>query len=89
MQLDGTAYVTDALKAAGVTTEQPDRVEVRPGDDGTAQVVVTRVARAERHETEPVDFATVQREDASLYKGREQGRPGGRPRRAHPAPSPR
>ncbi|GAA1626887.1 resuscitation-promoting factor [Georgenia ruanii] len=82
VQLEGTAYVTDALKAAGVTTENPDRVEIRPGADGTAQVVVTRVERTERQETQPVDFATVQREDASLYKGQskvvQEGLPGER-----------
>ncbi|KAE8765646.1 G5 domain-containing protein, partial [Georgenia thermotolerans] len=82
VQLEGTAYVTDALKAAGVTTQQPDRVEIRPGQDGAAQVVVTRVVRAERQETQPVDFATVQREDASLLKGQtkvvQEGVPGER-----------
>ncbi|WP_052436370.1 resuscitation-promoting factor [Georgenia sp. SUBG003] len=84
VQLDGEAYVKDALAAAGVELSPIDRVAVGSADDGTVQVTVTRVAAGERNETEAVDFSTVEREDGSLYVGEkkvvQEGAPGERTR---------
>jgi resuscitation-promoting factor RpfB len=84
VQLDGEAYVKDALEAADVEVARTDRIEVGSAADGTVEVTVTRVAGGERSETEAVDFNTVEREDGSLYVGEkkvvQEGAPGERTR---------
>ncbi|GAA3509929.1 ubiquitin-like domain-containing protein [Georgenia daeguensis] len=72
VELEGEAYVADALEAAGVEVSRTDRVEIGSADDGTVEVTVTRVVAGERTETEPVDFRTVEREDDSLYVGQKK-----------------
>ncbi|WP_341358995.1 G5 domain-containing protein [Georgenia sp. M64] len=67
--LEGEAYLADALEAAGVEVSRIDRVVIGTAEDGTPEVVVTRVVRGERTEEQPVDFATVERADDALYEG--------------------
>ncbi|TRW46750.1 resuscitation-promoting factor [Georgenia yuyongxinii] len=84
VQLAGTAFVPDALEAAGVEVDRTDRVEVRTGENAIPVVVVTRMDRGERTETEPVEFETVEREDPTMLEGEtevvQEGVPGERTR---------
>ncbi|WP_448071203.1 G5 domain-containing protein [Georgenia yuyongxinii] len=69
VELAGTAFVPDALEAAGVEVDRTDRVEVRTGENAIPEVVVTRMDRGERTETEPVPFETVERADPTMLEG--------------------
>ncbi|GAA4433653.1 resuscitation-promoting factor [Georgenia halophila] len=84
VQLEGSADVADALEAADVELNKKDHVDIASADDGTVQVIVTRVVNGERTETEPIDFETVERNDSSLYEGEtrvvQEGAPGERTR---------
>lgn len=65
----GIADLEDILAAAGISVGKLDEVDVVTGPDGTARVVVTRVSRELRAETEAVPFDTIERNDDSLYVG--------------------
>ncbi|MDD9207635.1 ubiquitin-like domain-containing protein [Georgenia sp. 10Sc9-8] len=69
VELEGAGFVADALAAAEVTVSDTDRVEIGAAEDGTVQVIVTRVSTGTRTETQPIEFRTVRREDGSLYEG--------------------
>lgn len=84
VRVEGEGTIADALAAAGVEARPQDRVEVATADDGTVKLVVTRVDRAERTETEEIPFEIVERSDDSLYEGEtrvvQEGAPGERTR---------
>ena len=65
----GTLELDDILQRAGISVGKLDEVEVVTGDDGIAKVVVVRVSRELRTETEEVPFETVERRDGSLFVG--------------------
>ena len=66
---DGEAHVEDVLALAEVRLGKLDEVVVATSTDGTAQLLVTRVAHLMRTESDAIDFETTERSDDSLYVG--------------------
>lgn len=66
---DGEAHVEDVLALAEVRLGKLDEVVVATSNDGTAQLLVTRVAHLMRTESDTIDFETTERSDDSLYVG--------------------
>lgn len=66
---EGEADVNDVLELAEVSIGKLDDVVVSTSNDGTAQVIVTRVGHSLRTDAEEIPFETVEREDDSLYVG--------------------
>ncbi|MEE6281361.1 transglycosylase family protein [Georgenia sp. MJ170] len=63
------AHVDDVLALAEVTLGKLDDAVVTTGNDGVAQLIVTRVAHTLRADAESIPFDTTERQDDSLYVG--------------------